>query len=127
MDSIKDVLKKFNPLKDKYVSREFQMYGVYLSEKLQDEKHVGMYIKLAKEVSRPVLDEALRFVSDSNARNRVGLFMWKLKEMGGFVGRVKVKGSRKLRQGTAKAKAKTEKIVKVKKVKIPKVRQEELF
>lgn len=81
MHSIKDVLKKFNPLTDKYVSREYQSYGVHLAQKLEDEKRKSLYIKLAKTISRPVLEEALRFVSDSHARRKGGLFMWKLKEM----------------------------------------------
>lgn len=81
MHSIEDVLKKFNPLTDKYVSREFQSYGVYLAEKLDDEKRKSLYIKLAKTISRPVLEEALRFVTDSNARSKGALFMWKLKEL----------------------------------------------
>ncbi len=82
MRSLKDILKKFNPLEDKYISREFQAYGIYLAEKLQDMKHKSLYIKLAKELPRPVLERALRFVVDSNARNKGALFMWKLKEMG---------------------------------------------
>jgi len=82
MDSIKDILKKFNPLEDKYISREFQAFGVHLAEKLQDEKHKSLYIKLAKTLPRPVLEEALRFVVDSRARNKGALFMWKLKELG---------------------------------------------
>jgi|SRR3989344_7592360 len=84
MQSIKDVLKKFNPLTDKYVSREYQSYGVYLSQKLDDEKRKSLYIKLAKTIARPVLEEAMRFVSDSNARRKGALFMWKLKEMKAF-------------------------------------------
>lgn len=81
MQSVKDVLRQFNPLKDKYVSREFQSYGVFLAQKLDDEKRVSLYIKLAKTVPRPVLEEALRFVIDSGARRKGALFMWKLKEL----------------------------------------------
>ena len=84
MQSIKDVLKDFYPLKDKYVSREYQSFGVYLSEKLQDEKRKSLYIKFAKTIYRPLLEKALRFVVDSNARNKAALFMWKLKELGAF-------------------------------------------
>lgn len=84
MQSIKDVLDKFNPVEDKYVSREFQTFGIYLSEKLQDEKRKSLYIKLAKDIPRSVLEEALRYVVDSNARNKGALFMWKLKQMGVF-------------------------------------------
>lgn len=84
MQSVKDILKKFNPISDKYVSREFQAFGVHLAKKLGDEKKKGLYIKLAKTIPRPVLEEALRFVVDSNARNLTALFMWKLKELGAF-------------------------------------------
>ncbi len=84
MQSIKQILKTFDPLKDKYISREYQSFGVYLSQKLQDEKHKSMYIKFAKTCPRPVLEQALRFVIDSNARKKAALFMWKLREMGAF-------------------------------------------
>lgn len=82
MQSINDILKKFDPLQDKYVSREFQAFGVHLSEKLEDKRHKSLYIKLAKTLPRPVLEEALRFVVDSKAKNKGALFMWKLREMG---------------------------------------------
>ncbi|MFQ5452059.1 MAG: hypothetical protein ACE5DQ_00680 [Candidatus Paceibacterota bacterium] len=84
MKSVRDVLKKFDPVHDKYISREYQSYGVHLSEKLHDERRKSLYIKFAKEMPRPVLEEALRFVIDSGARRRGALFMWKLKEMGAF-------------------------------------------
>ncbi|MBI4973259.1 hypothetical protein HZC27_01480 [Candidatus Roizmanbacteria bacterium] len=84
MKTIADILKTFNPLEDKYVSREYQSFGVHLSEKLQDEPRKSLYIKLAKTVPRPVLEQALRFVVDSHARRKGALFMWKLKELGAF-------------------------------------------
>jgi hypothetical protein len=84
MQSIKDILKNFNPLKDKYISRDFQAFGIYLAEKLGELKRKSLYIKLAKTIPRPVLEEALRFVVDSKARNKGALFMWKLKQLGIF-------------------------------------------
>lgn len=84
MKSIKQVLTKFNPFEDKYISREFQTFGIHLSEKLQDDKHKALYIRLAKQHPRAVLEEALRFVVDSNARNKAALFMWKLKDLGAW-------------------------------------------
>lgn len=84
MKSIADILEKFNPKEDKYVSREFQTFGVYLAEKLGDEKKKPLYIKYAKYFPRPVLEAALRFVIDSKARNKAALFMWKLRELGVF-------------------------------------------
>jgi len=83
MQSIKSVLKKFNPEKDKYVSREFQTYGIHLADKLDDYKHKSLYIKLAKTVHRSILEKALSFAIDSNAKNKGALFMWKLKELRG--------------------------------------------
>lgn len=81
MKSIKQVLDNFNPLEDKYISREFQSFGIYLAEELGDYKHRSLYIKLAKDIHRSILEQALQFVSDSNARNKPALFMWKVKQL----------------------------------------------
>lgn len=81
MDTIKQVLKNFDPVKDKYVSREFQTFGLRLAEELDDYKHRSLYMKLAKTVHRSILEQALSFCIDSNADNKGALFMWKLKEL----------------------------------------------
>jgi hypothetical protein len=78
MQTIGDVLKKFNPIEDKYISREFQSYGIYLSEELGDHKHKSLYIRLAKTVPRVILEKALSFVKDAKTDNRGRLFMWKM-------------------------------------------------
>ncbi len=83
MKSIKNILEKFDPLEDKYISREFQSYGIYLAEQLDDYKHRGLYIKLAQTTHRSVLEKVLSFVSDSSAKNKGALFMWKLAEIKG--------------------------------------------
>lgn len=95
--TIKDILKNFNPLEDKYISREFQSYGVHLSDSLGDEKHKSMYIRFAKTLPRAVLEEALRFVIDSNARNKAALFIWRLKELGAFAKKTSKKDKKKTR------------------------------
>ncbi|RJR14897.1 hypothetical protein C4579_03825 [Candidatus Microgenomates bacterium] len=79
--SVSEILKKFNPVEDKYISREFQAYGIYLSEELSDYKHRALYIRLAKTVPRAILEKALSFVKESRARSKGKLFMWKLKEL----------------------------------------------
>lgn len=84
MKTIADILKTFNPAEDKYISREYQAYGVHLAEKLDDTTHKSLYIKFAKTIHRAILEEALRFVVDSNAKSKGALFMWKLKELGAF-------------------------------------------
>lgn len=81
MKSVKQILNKFNPATDKYISREFQSYGIHLAEELDDYKHRSLYIKLAKTVHRSILEKALSFTVDSNAENKGALFMWKLKEI----------------------------------------------
>lgn len=79
--SIGQILLKFNPVEDKYISREFQSYGIYLAETLGDYKHKALYIRLAKTVPRAILEKALSFVKDSNAKSRARLFMWKMKKL----------------------------------------------
>lgn len=83
MQRVGAILKNFKPVEDKYISREFQSFGIYLSEELDDYKHRGLYIRLAKTVHRSILEKALSFVSDSNAKNKGALFMWKLKLLRG--------------------------------------------
>ncbi len=71
-----------NPNRPKNLSKEFQVYGVYLAESLRDTKHYSLYIKYAKEYPREVLDEALTFTKGyTAARSKAKVFMWKLKEL----------------------------------------------
>lgn len=66
----------------KNISHEFQMYGVYLAESLDDTKHYSLYIKLAKEVDRKILEEALNFTKGYyGAKNKAKVFMWRLTEL----------------------------------------------
>jgi len=81
MQSIKQVLDKFNPTTDKYISREFQSFGIHLAEELEDYKHKSLYIKLAKTTPRALLEKALSFACDSTADNKGALFMWKLTQL----------------------------------------------
>ncbi len=82
MQSLKTILSKTKITdEDKYLSREFQKYGIYLAEKLEDMPHKALYIKMAKEKPRDVLDSALSFVLDSKANSKAKLFMWKVKQL----------------------------------------------
>ena len=70
------------PDRPKNLSTEFQVYGVFLAETLNDTKHYSLYIKLAKDFDRSLLEEALNFVKDADrARSKARLFMWKLGEI----------------------------------------------
>lgn len=89
MQSIKDVLKgkKQEYQKElfdrhKYVTREFQDYGYRIAIKLGVKKNISLYIKLAKEKPRALLEQAFSFAIDyPNAKNKSKLFMWKLTEL----------------------------------------------
>lgn len=81
MQKLDDILKNFNPNEDKYISREFQSYGIYLSEELNDYKHKSLYIKLAKTTNRALLEKALSFAKDAKVDKKGALFMWKLKQL----------------------------------------------
>lgn len=66
----------------KNISREFQMYGIFLAESLQDTKRYSLYIKLAKTIDRNILEEALNFAKDYySAKSKAKIFMWKLKQL----------------------------------------------
>ncbi len=83
MKSIAKVIEE-TKFKDrpKNISHEFQMYGVYLAESLGDTKRYSLYIKLAKELPRNILEEALNFTKGYyNAKNKAKVFMWKLAEL----------------------------------------------
>lgn len=78
---LKDILAKFNPLEDRYISAEFQKYGYDLAMELGDPEHKALYIKMAKEQPREILEKARNFVKDSKARSKARLFMWKLQQL----------------------------------------------
>lgn len=79
---LSDVLKRFEKDKDKYISYEFQKYGYDLAEELGDLKNKSLYIKLAKETPRGLLEAARNFVKDARSvKSKARLFMWKLAEL----------------------------------------------
>jgi hypothetical protein len=80
---VKDLLSKYKfEDKDKYVSREFQKYAYDLAVELNDLDHKSLYMKLAKETPRILLEKARSFVKDAtNAKSKGRLFMWKLSEL----------------------------------------------
>jgi len=64
------------------ISKEYQSYGLYLTRLLDDTKHKNLYIKMAKEIDRGILERALSFISDANTtENKARLFMWKVKQL----------------------------------------------
>jgi len=82
MQSISDILKSKGVISDHRNKYQYQAYGNMLAEKLRDEKHRTLYIKLAKEEDNKLLESALSFALDTEKKAGLGrLFMWKLKEL----------------------------------------------
>ena len=83
LESIKEILAAKNFLdRKKYITKEFQDFGLRLAKELGDERHKSLYIKLAKTVPRQLLEEARIFIKDaSNVKSKARLFMWKIKQL----------------------------------------------
>ena len=68
--------------KQRRISREWQDYAYRLALELSDKSHTSLYMRLAKNPPRPILEEARMFVKGAmNAKNKGRLFMWKVKEL----------------------------------------------
>jgi len=68
--------------KQRRISREWQDYAYRLALELSDKAHTSLYMRLAKDTPRPILEEARMFVKGAvNAKNKGRLFMWKVKEL----------------------------------------------
>jgi hypothetical protein len=82
MKNIKDILSSKNLKRDHRNTYEYQAYGNRLAEELDDMKHRSLYIKLAKNENRDLLETARGYVlSSENATTKGRLFMWKLSEL----------------------------------------------
>ncbi len=76
LDEIKNIERPKN------LHTEFQVYGVYLAESLDDRAHYSLYIRLAKTMPRKLLEEALAFCKEYySAKSKGRVFMWKLKQL----------------------------------------------
>ena len=71
LTSVGSLLSKYKlDDRDKTVSREFQLYAYDLAVELNDLPHKSLYMKLAKETPRILLEKARSFVKDAeNARS----------------------------------------------------------
>jgi len=81
-EKLKTNPKKLFGDKHKYISQEYQAYGLRIAGKLGDKQRMTMYIKWAKEKPRAILEQALSFTSDyPNAKDKIRIFMWKVKQL----------------------------------------------
>lgn len=70
-------------LEDKggHITREFQDFGYRLAIDLEDMGHKSLYMRMAKQESRALLEQALSFVTDAKAKSKARLFMWKVADL----------------------------------------------
>lgn len=81
--SAKDILLNHDFLNriqhaNKYISSEYQDYGIRLASKLNDLQHKALYIKLCKEMPRGIIESASQFALDYPTDSKGKIFMWKL-------------------------------------------------
>ena len=82
INKISDILNKKALKRDYRRSHEFQAYGNRLADELNDSKHRSLYIKLAKDEDRALLESAREHIlSSPKAKTKGRLFMWKLGEL----------------------------------------------
>ncbi len=80
--SVQDLLLDYDWDKKQYITKEFQDYGYRLAVECNDLKHKSLFIKLAKETDRRLLEQARAFVKDArNVKNKGKLFMWALTKL----------------------------------------------
>ncbi len=80
LEKFKDTYEK----RQKYVKMEYQAYGLELAKELSDWKNRSLYIRLAKNTNRKILEIARYFVKDQSPgaiHTPYKLFMWKLGQL----------------------------------------------
>ena len=83
--AISDILKQYQAKTDnKYISKEFQDYAYRLAMDLGGQnprQTISMCMRLVKNKPRGLIESAHQYVRDAKARNKIALFLWKLKEL----------------------------------------------
>jgi hypothetical protein len=85
LSSIQDLLKDLNlDKRRKYLKEEYQAYGLQLAREMDEWDKRAMYIRLAKQTDRKLLEKARLFIKDQtkgSIKTPGKLFLWKLKQL----------------------------------------------
>lgn len=90
IQSSKELLSKYDFVsrlaeQAKFIATEHQDYGLRLAYKLGDPEHRTLYMKLARDLSRNLMEAAASFAIDYPDKkgdgNKGRIFMWKLKQL----------------------------------------------
>jgi hypothetical protein len=66
------------PEVNRFVSTPEQLLALRLSQELNDSEHKEMFLHLCKHTRREIIEDALSFVIDANAKHKGKLFFWKV-------------------------------------------------
>lgn len=77
----------------RHPKHEFQAYAYRLASDLDDVKNLQIYMRLAKNVERTLLEQAYSYCIDSNATDKGRVFLWKVKEIRKEITRKKITSS----------------------------------
>jgi len=85
INSIKDLLTNLDlDKRRKYLKEEYQAFGLQLAREMEEWDKRAMYIRLAKQTDRKLLEKARLFVKDQTKgtiKTPGRLFLWKLKQL----------------------------------------------
>src|SRR5688572_27495330 len=66
--------------KKRRLTKPYQVFGIWIAQNLGDTKNIPLFIRLAKNQDRILLESAVSYIKDyPNARSRTHLFLWFLK------------------------------------------------
>lgn len=81
--NLTNILDKYelDETKQRRISREWQDYAYRLAIALDDIAHTPIYMRIAKNTPKELVEKAKSYVLDANARSKAKMFMWKLKQL----------------------------------------------
>jgi len=84
--SLQDLLKEYQTgPSNTHISQEFQDYAYRLAMAIgtgpEDRETISLCMRIVKTKPRGLVERAHSFIADAPARNKVALFLWKLKEL----------------------------------------------
>lgn len=81
----KELLASYNVLdtekSQKHAHHEFQAFAYRLAHDLRDMENLKIYMRLARNVERSLMERAYSYALDANTDNKGKVFFWKVKEL----------------------------------------------
>ncbi|BCX13927.1 MAG: hypothetical protein KatS3mg085_459 [Candidatus Dojkabacteria bacterium] len=94
--SAKEILLDYDILKgdgNRHPKHEFQAYAYRLAHDLNDLVNLKIYMRLAKNVERTLLEQAYAYAIDSKTEEKAKIFLWKVKDLRKKLSQLKITSS----------------------------------